>query len=136
MNALAAQAQSPARVAEAYRAAVEAAADATAAHDLAMRGLRAIEVSGGTAEALDFCLATLAKMPADDELLDAVIQLSSGLGHDQELYVALDRRRRSAQTDGERLAVTLRAAEAAITGGTLSSNSQRHRRSRQDATSF
>ena len=113
IDALAAQAQSPARVAEAYRAAVEAAADATAAHDLAMRGLRAIEVSGGTAEALEFSLGTLAKMPADDDLLDAVIRLAPGLGHDQELYVALDRRRRSAQTDGERLAVTLRAAEVA-----------------------
>jgi tetratricopeptide (TPR) repeat protein len=113
VDALAAQAQSPARVAGAYRAALESAADATAAHDLAMRGLRAIEASGGTSEALEFALATLAKMPVDDELLDAVIRLAPGLGHDQDLYVALDRRRRSAQTDGERLGVTLRAAEVA-----------------------
>ena len=113
VDALAAQAQSPARVAGAYRAALESAADATAAHDLAMRGLRAIEASGGTSEALEFALATLARMPVDDELLDAVIRLAPGLGHDQELYVALDRRRRSAQTDGERLGVTLRAAEVA-----------------------
>ncbi|MDB4927836.1 MAG: domain protein putative component of TonB system, partial [Myxococcaceae bacterium] len=116
-DALAAQAQLPARVSAAYRAAVEAASDATAAHDLAMRGLRAIEASGGTSEALEFSLATLAKMPVDDELLDAVIRLAPGLGHDQDLYVALDRRRRSAQTDGERLTVTLRAAEVA--GGAL-----------------
>ena len=113
VDALAAQAQSPARVATAYRAAVESAADATAAHDLAMRGLRAIEASGGTTDALEFALGTLAKMPVDDELLDAVIRLAPGLGHDQDLYVALDRRRRAAQTDGERLAVTLRAAEVA-----------------------
>jgi tetratricopeptide (TPR) repeat protein len=113
VDALAAQAQSPARVAGAYRAALESAADATAAHDLAMRGLRAIEASGGTSEALEFALATLAKIPVDDELLDAVIRLAPGLGHDQDLYVALDRRRRSAQTDGERLGVTLRAAEVA-----------------------
>ncbi len=116
IDALAVRAQSPARVATAYSAAVESAADATAAHDLAMRGLHAIEASGGTSDALEFALGTLAKMPVDDELLDAVIRLAPGLGHDQELYVALDRRRRAAQSDGERLAVTLRAAEVAGAG--------------------
>ncbi len=110
---LAATARLPARIAAAYRAALEAGDDATAAHDLAMRGLASIEAAGGTAEALDFSLNALARMPADDELLDAVLRLAPGQERDQDLYVALDRRRRAAQSDGERLAVTLRAAELA-----------------------
>lgn len=113
IDALAAQAATPAPVAAAYRAALEAAEDPTAAHDLTVRGLRAIEASGGATEALEFALATLSRMPADDELLDAAIRLAPGHDRDQEIYVALDRRKRAAQGDGERLAVTLRGAEVA-----------------------
>ncbi len=113
IDALAAASGNPASVAAAYRAALEACEDATAAHDFAMRGLRSIEAAGGAAEALEFSLAALARMPADDELLDAVIRLAPGSDRDQELYVALDRRKRAAQGDGERLGVTLRGAEVA-----------------------
>jgi tetratricopeptide (TPR) repeat protein len=117
IDRLAEVAKRPQRVADAYKAALDACADPTLAHEVAMRGITAIERGGGKAQAFEFALAGLAKAPADDEILDAVVRLVPGPKRHTDIFVALDRRRRAAQNDGERFAVTLRAVETA--GGVL-----------------
>lgn len=113
LDALAARAGRPADVAHAYRAAVEAAGDPTTAHELAVQGLSTLESTGGAADALELGLWFLGRMPADDDVLDAALRVAPGLGRDNDVYVALDRRRKAAQTDPERFTVTLRGASVA-----------------------
>lgn len=113
MDDLSRAAALPARALPAWRAALEGAADPTTAHELALRGIDALSSSGGAAEAIDFALFALARAPADDELLDAVVRLAPGADRDRDVFIALDRRKKTAQTDVERLAVTLRAMEVA-----------------------
>jgi tetratricopeptide (TPR) repeat protein len=117
IDRLAEVAKRPQRVADAYKAALDAGNDPTLAHEVAMRGITAIERGGGRAQAFEFALAGLAKAPADDEVLDAVVRLVPGPKRHTDIFVALDRRRRAAQSDAERFAVTLRAVETA--GGVL-----------------
>lgn len=113
MSELCRSAGTPAKAVPGWRAALEHAPDATTAHDLAMLGVDALLAAGGKAEALDFALFALSRAPADDELLDAAVRLAPGSGRDQDVYIALDRRKKTAQSDAERLAVTLRAMEVA-----------------------
>jgi tetratricopeptide (TPR) repeat protein len=96
-----------------WQAAVERAPDGTSAHDRALRGVECLTAAGATAAALDLCLGALAKAPADDDLLDAAVRLAPDSGRDQDVFIALDRRKKAAQTDAERLTVTLRAMEVA-----------------------
>ncbi len=117
IDALAPRVKRPQRVAEAYKAALDGCADPTLGHDLSMRGVAAIEASGGRAQAFEFALSALAKAPADDEVLDAVVRLVPGPKRHGDLFVAFDRRKKAAQSDAERFGVTLRAAETA--GGAL-----------------
>ncbi len=96
-----------------WQAAVERAPDGTSAHERALRGVESLSAAGATAAALDLCLGALAKAPADDDLLDAAVRLAPDSGRDQDVFIALDRRKKAAQTDAERLTVTLRAMEVA-----------------------
>ena len=75
--------------------------------------MECLPAAGATAAALDLCLGALAKAPADDDLLDAAVRLAPDSGRDQDVFIALDRRKKAAQTDAERLTVTLRAMEVA-----------------------
>jgi tetratricopeptide (TPR) repeat protein len=117
IDALAPQVKRPQRVADAYKAALDGCGDPTLAHELSMRGLGAIEASGGRVQAFEYALAALAKAPADDEVLDAVVRLVPSSRRHSDLFVAFDRRKKAAQSDAERFGVTLRAAETA--GGAL-----------------
>jgi len=117
IDRLAEQTRRPQRVAEAYKAALDGSTDPTTTHEVTMRGITAIERSGGRAQAFEFALAGLARAPADDEVLDAVLRLVPGPKRHTDIFVALDRRRRAAQNDAERFAVTLRAVETV--GGVL-----------------
>lgn len=117
IDTLALTVKRPQRVAEAYRAAIEACTDPTTGHDLAMRGLGILEVTGARPQAFDLVLAALSRAPADDELLDALVRLVPSPERNEAVYLALDRRKRAVQSDAERFAITLRAAE--IAGGHL-----------------
>ena len=82
-------------------------------HELATRGLATLEASGGGDEALEYALSALSQLPADDELLDAVVRFARGTDRHDDVYVALDRRKKAAQSDAERFGVVLRAAQTA-----------------------
>jgi len=113
IDRVAAAARRPDRVATAYRAALNAASDPTTVHELATRGLASLEAAGGGDEALEFALSALSQLPADDELLDAVVRFARGTDRSNDVYVALDRRKKAAQGEAERFAVVLRAAQTA-----------------------
>ena len=99
IDALAPQVKRPQRVADAYKAALDGCGDPTLAHELSMRGLGAIEASGGRVQAFEYALAALAKAPADDEVLDAVVRLVPSSRRHSDLFVAFDRRKKAAQSD-------------------------------------
>lgn len=113
IDRVAAKARRPERVATAYRAALAVASDPTVIHELATRGLATLEASGGGDEALEYALSALSQLPADDELLDAVVRFARGTDRHDDVYVALDRRKKAAQSDAERFGVVLRAAQTA-----------------------
>ncbi len=113
IDRVAAAARRPDRVATAYRAALSAATDPTIVHELATRGLASLEAAGGGDEALEFALSALSMLPADDELLEAVVRFARGTDRSDDVYVALDRRKKAAQSDHERFGVVLRAAHTA-----------------------
>lgn len=117
IDALAPEAMQADLLASAYRAAVEACSDPTAAHDLASRGITLLEASGARTVAFELSLQALNRAPADDDLLEAVVRLAEGQSRNDDVYLAFDKRKRATQSDVERLAVTLRAA--AVAGGVL-----------------
>jgi tetratricopeptide (TPR) repeat protein len=107
----------PDLIAMAYQASIEACEDPTVAHDLAMRALAALEIADAHAMAFDMCLVALNRFSADDDLLDALVRLAVVVGRHDEVFLAFDKRKRTAQTDKERFAVVLRALTVA--GGPL-----------------
>lgn len=113
IDALAGRVDRSADVSHAYLTAVESAGDPTTAHELVIRGLSTLDSIGAKSETVELGLWFLAKMPADDDVLDAVVNAAPGLGRNNDIYVAIDRRRKAAQTDAERFAVILRGASIA-----------------------
>ncbi len=101
------------RVMSAYREVLGHCDDPTAAHELALRGITAVESTGDSAAAMDLGVYALGRAQADDDLLEVVLRLGPTLGRRDEVYVALDKRRRAAQSDAERFGVTLRAVRVA-----------------------
>ncbi|MBI5517145.1 MAG: tetratricopeptide repeat protein [Deltaproteobacteria bacterium] len=114
---LASGAGRPDLIAMAYQASIERCEDPTVAHDLAMRALAALEIADAHAMAFDMCLVALGRFSADDDLLDALVRLAVVVGRHDEVFLAFDKRKRTAQGDKERFAVVLRALTVA--GGPL-----------------